>query len=190
MDEDRRIELDRRMPELVQRKLAEIDPLDVGGDDEAGGAQLLHRELGLARRRRGIRQRHRSKQREPLGMSRQRSAERFVEQPMPARRNGARQPIGENVGPHREHLAGDALRRHPVEPRLDRLDQLRKERPHLEPIVEMDGALRRRLDQREPEILRALLEGGDDAVGNVMGVHVDRHSVGCFASGTMMWIRI
>ena len=167
------------MPELVQPQLARIDALDVGSDDEAGGAQLFHRKLGLARRHGGVRQRHRRKQREPLGMSLAEVREGAVEQPVPARRNGARQPIGKNVGPHREHLAGDALRRHPVDALLDGLDELGKERPHLQSIVEMERTLRRRLDQGDAEILRPLLQSGDDAMGHVMGVNVDRHGHAC-----------
>ena len=58
------------------------------------------------------------------GCLRQSSAEHFVHQPMPARRDVARQAIGENVRPHRQHLAGDALAPPCRRAALDRLDQL------------------------------------------------------------------
>ena len=62
MNENSSIKLDRRMPELVEINLPKIDPFHIGCDHEAGGSQLFHCELGLARRRRGVRQRHRGKQ--------------------------------------------------------------------------------------------------------------------------------
>jgi hypothetical protein len=41
----------------------------------------------------------------------------------------------------------------------------------------MQRALRRRLDQRHAKISGALFERLKNAVGNVMGVHIDRHEV-------------
>jgi hypothetical protein len=39
----------------------------------------------------------------------------------------------------------------------------------------MNGALRRRLDERQPEIAGALFQSCDDAAGNIVGVDIDRH---------------
>ena len=146
MNENRSIEADGGLPELVDIKLAEIDPFDVRGDDKAGGAKLLDSELGLACRCGGIRQRHRCEQREPSRMAVAKLRQRFVHQPMPARRDPTRQAVGEDVWPHREQLAAHALRRHSVEPLVHRLDQLCEKRADLQAIVEMQRALRRRLD--------------------------------------------
>ena len=59
MNEDRSLKADGGVPELVEVKLAEIDPLDVRSDDEPGGAELPHGKLGLACCGGGIGQRHR-----------------------------------------------------------------------------------------------------------------------------------
>ena len=48
MNEDRRIEFDGRVPEFIELNLAEICPLDIGGDHETRGAELLHGVFGLA----------------------------------------------------------------------------------------------------------------------------------------------
>jgi hypothetical protein len=61
------------------------------------------------------------------------------------------------------------LRRHAVEPLLHRLDQLCEKRADLQAIVEMQGALRRRLDQRYAKIPGALLERCENAVGRRKG---------------------
>ena len=62
-------------------------------------------------------------------------------------------------------------------PLRHRLNQLCKKRADLQAIVEMQRALRRRLDQRYAKISGALFERRKNAVGNVMGVHIDRHEV-------------
>ena len=120
MDEDRRVELDGGMPELIEIKLAEIGALDIGRDDQTDGAELLHGVFGLARRGGRVRQWHGREQCEPRpGCLARRSGKSFVQQPVPAHRDPCRQSIGENVRPYREHLAGHALLRHAGEPLID-----------------------------------------------------------------------
>ena len=175
MDEHRRVELDCGVPELVEGNLAQIDAFHIGGDHQTGSAELAHGVFGLARRGRGVRQRHGSKQREFAGVLAAQFGQAFVEQPVPARADRARQAIGEDVGPDREHLAGDALRRHAGKALVHRFDQFGKERPNFQPIVEVQRALRRRLDQRYAKIARSLFERIDDSVRHVMRMHVDWH---------------
>jgi len=98
MNEDGGAQLDGRMPELIEIDLPEIDPFDIRCDHEAGGSQLLHCKLGLARRRCRVRQRHGGEQREPVRVLLAKRAERFIEQPMPARRGRAGQPVAKMSG--------------------------------------------------------------------------------------------
>jgi len=176
VDEDGRGKSDRRIPELVQGNLAKVGALDIGGNDKAGRAKLRDGIFSLPRGRGRIRQGHRCKQCEFRRVPAAQLRETLVEEPMPARGNRRRQPIGENVRPDRKHLAGHTLRRHAGQPLLDRLDQLGKEGTDFQAVIEMQGALRRCLDQRDSKLTRAILQRVDQPMRNVMRMHVDRHS--------------
>ena len=72
----------------------------------------------------------------------------------------------------------DALLVEPCEPLADRLDQARKERTHLEAVVEVQ---RRRRSARLHQLHADVLAAGGDCIDqlrrNVVGVNVDRHAV-------------
>jgi hypothetical protein len=81
------------------------------------------------------------------------------------------------------------LRRHSVEPLVHRLDQLCEKWADLQAIVEMQRALRRRLDERYAKIPGALLERRENAVGNVMSVHIDWHQINSAGKeGPRRWV--
>ncbi len=134
MDQDRHVERHRLRPERVERDLAEIDALHVGSDDGADRA-AADGAGKLAGRRLGIGHRHRCDPGE-LGVLRAPFAERIVEHAMPGLAGLRRQAIGEDVRPGAENLVVDALSGEPGAACLDRLDELREERAHLEAVVE------------------------------------------------------
>ena len=92
MDEYWRVELDRGVPEFVERELAEIGALDVGGDHEASGAELLHGIFGFARGCGRVRQRHRGEQGEFARMLAAQLGQALVQEPMPACGGRGRNP--------------------------------------------------------------------------------------------------
>src|SRR5438132_1008306 len=85
--------------------------------------------------------------------------------------------VTEDVRPGADDLSLDALRVEPGAPLGDGLDQARKERPHLEPVIKMQ---RRRRAVRFNDANADLLAAGDDRVDqlrwNVMGMNIDRHA--------------
>ncbi|TMJ35561.1 MAG: hypothetical protein E6G86_19980 [Alphaproteobacteria bacterium] len=85
--------------------------------------------------------------------------------------------VAEDVGPGADDLSLDALRVEPGAPLGDRLDQARKERPHLEPVIKMQ---RRRRAVRFNDANADLLAAGNDRVDqlrwDVMGMNVDWHA--------------
>ena len=97
MDEDRRVEVDRRLPELVHLDLAEIGAFDIRGDAQADGVELGHRIFGFLRGVGRVGQRNGCEQREPFVIGGAHGAEMLVQQPVPARAGFARQAVGEDV---------------------------------------------------------------------------------------------
>ena len=69
------------------------------------------------------------------------------------------------------------MRRHAGEPLIDRLDELGKERTDFQPIVEMQRALRRCLDERDAVAAGMLFKRIDKLVRHVMRMDVDRHAL-------------
>ena len=86
--------------------------------------------------------------------------------------------VAEYVRPGADDLRLDALLVEPGAPLGDRLDQARKERAHLEAVVEMQRRRRRaRLHQPHADLLAAAVDCIDQLRRNVVGVNVDRHAV-------------
>src|SRR5438093_2959563 len=85
--------------------------------------------------------------------------------------------VAEDVRPGADDLSLDALHVEPGAPLGHRLDQARKERPHLEPVIKMQ---RRRRAVRFNDANADLLAAGNDRVDqlrwDVMGMNVDWHA--------------
>ncbi len=96
---------------------------------------------------------------------------------MPSGARVRRKAVAEYVGPGADDLPVDALLVEPNVPLRDRLDQPRKERPDLEPVIEMQrrrGAGRAR--QTHPDVLSARVDCIEQLRRNVVGVNVNRHA--------------
>jgi hypothetical protein len=105
-------------------------------------------------------------------------AQRIVEHAVPCLARRRRQAIGENVRPGADDLTVDALLGQPGPARRGRLDQPRKERPHLEAVIELQGFAARWAGEPDPDVGAARPDRGDELRRYVMGMNVDRHR-GC-----------
>jgi len=139
MNEYGDVEIDRGLPERIEVELAEIDPLDIGGDDGADGAESIHRMGQFGRRFLRVGKRHRRKHGESLRLGLTKLSHVLVHVTMPSDGPFARQAMRENIGPHRQHLPVDALLIHSLATRFNGLDQPLEERADLETIVEVQG---------------------------------------------------
>src|SRR5262249_39374054 len=119
-----------------ERQLAEIDVLDVGGDDHAARPDR-HRTFSFLRRGLCSRERNRGDPGETIRIVHAPGRQRVVEHAMPGDARVGGKAIAEYIWPGADDLSVDTLRVQPSAPLGDGLDQARKKRPYLEAVIEM-----------------------------------------------------
>ena len=177
MDQDGQAEGFRPAPERVERQLAEIGVLDIGGDDHAACAQvggtfeLLGSSFGSSQWNGG-------NPGKPIGIVRAPVRQRVIQHPVPGDARVDGEAVAENVRPSADDLQVDALLVEPSAPLRDRLDQPREERANLESVIERQS--RRPPGGRRHQAYPYVFASGGDRVDqlrwNIMGVDIDRHA--------------
>src|SRR5487761_2581095 len=101
----------------------------------------------------------------------------LVEVSMPGPRLFAWEAVGEDVGPHRQHLAVNALMGHGGNTVRNWLNQFWKESANLQSVIEMQGtgAGWRMPNDRNAKLGCPRFNGFDDSRWYVVGVDVDGH---------------
>src|SRR5262249_13414800 len=147
-------------PERVERKLAEIGVLDVGGDNDTAGSEPAGAfELGC--RALGLNERNGGDPGEPIRVVRAPHRQRVVEHPMPGDAGVGGKAVPEWAGPGADDLLIDALLVEPGAPRRAGFDRAKKDGAPLEAVVKMH---RRWRGAGWHQAHADLLAAGDDGV--------------------------
>jgi hypothetical protein len=179
VNENRDVKIHRGLPENIEVELAEVCAFDVGGDDRADRAELLDGVVQFGGGILGMRKRHGSEHRKSPAIRIAERGKMLIKVSMPRLRLAARQAMPKDIGLHRQYLSVDALFCHRGKTIVDRLDQLRKKRPHPEPIVEMQtaGAGWWMANHRNAKVPCALFNRFKDGRRYVVGVDINRHGM-------------
>src|SRR5262245_60452627 len=163
-------------PERLERQLAEIDVLDIGGDDHAACPEQ-NGTRGFLRRGLCSRERNGGDPGEAIRIVHAPGRQRVVEHAMPGDARVGGKTVAKYIGPGADDLSLDPLRIEPSAPLGDGLVQARKDRPYLKAVIEMQG--RRRavgFNYPHPDLSTAEGDCVDQLRRNVVGMNVNRHA--------------
>src|SRR5437660_350167 len=171
------VQLHRLAPELVKVDFAQIGAFDVRCDHGPHGSPLRDRPLQFRSGFLRIGEGHRCKHREALWLQLASLRQVIVKVLVPCDRPLPWHSMGKYVCPYGQDLAIDALLGHCRDASVYRLDELREERPDLQPVVEMQRtrAGRRMIDHRYAEVRGARCKAIQQARRHIVGVNIYRH---------------